>query len=106
MDKGNTEPGFTLSNAAKKKLKGLAHSLHPVVTIGQQGLKESIHEEMELALDCHQLVKVKINADDREQRQQLIQLLAEKHRAAVIQTIGHTAVYYRPNKDRADLLAG
>ncbi len=92
-----------LSNTEKKTLKGLAHNLRPLVMIGQQGLKESIHSEMETALDFHQLVKVKIIADNREQRKTIIKQLSEQHKATVIQTIGHTAVFYRTNKDKARL---
>ncbi len=93
-----------LSNTEKKKLKGLAHDLHPLVTIGQKGLKESIHEEMETALTYHQLVKVKILADDKDKRKGMIILLGEKHKASVVQTIGHVAVFYRRNKDKDYLL--
>ena len=93
-----------LSTTENKKLKGLAHDLHPLVTIGQKGLKESIHEEMETALTYHQLVKVKIIVDDRVKRKELITLLGEKHKASVVQTIGHVAVFYRRNKDKDYLL--
>jgi len=93
-----------LTNPQKKKLKGLAHGLHPLVTIGQNGLKESIHDEIEIALSFHQLIKIKIMADDRDQRKDLISLLSEKHKATVVQTIGHVAVFYRRNKDKEKVL--
>ncbi len=93
-----------LTNPQKKKLKGLAHDLHPLVTIGQKGLKESIHDEIETTLSFHQLIKVKVIADDREQRNNIIKLLTEKHQATLLQTIGHIAVFYRRNKDKANVL--
>ncbi len=94
-----------LTNPQKKKLKGLAHDLHPLVTIGQKGLKESIHDEIETTLSFHQLIKVKVIADNREQREGIIALLIDKHQATLVQTIGHVAVLYRKNKDKADVLS-
>ena len=44
-----------------KQLKSLGHTLSPVVTVGQHGMKESINNEIEIALDYHQLIKLKIN---------------------------------------------
>jgi RNA-binding protein len=93
-----------LTNPQKKKLKGLAHDLHPLVTIGQQGLKESIHDEMETALDFHQLIKVKIIADDRDNKKEIINLLSEKHQAEIVQAIGHMAIFYRRNNDKENLI--
>ncbi|MEE9351718.1 MAG: YhbY family RNA-binding protein [Thiotrichaceae bacterium] len=94
-----------LTNPQKKKLKGFAHDLHPLVTIGQKGLKESIHDEIETALDFHQLVKVKVMADDRDQRKDMIALIADKHKAMVIQTVGHIVVLYKRNNDKTNLLS-
>ncbi len=94
-----------LSNPQKKKLKGFAHDLHPLVSIGQKGLKESIHDEIDTALSFHQLVKVKVVADDRDQRKDIIALIAEQHQASVIQTIGHVVVLYRRNKEKTNLLS-
>jgi len=49
-----------------KQLKALAHKLKPIVTVGQHGMKESINDEIAIALDFHQLIKVKINLGDRD----------------------------------------
>lgn len=93
-----------LTNPQKKKLKGIAHDLHPLVTIAQDGLKESIHDEIDTALSFHQLVKVKIVADDRDKRKDFIDQLSKKHKAIVVQTVGHVAVFYRRNKDKEKIL--
>ena len=95
---------LSLTNPQKKKLKGLAHNLHPLVTIAQQGLKESIHDEIETTLTFHQLLKIKIITPDKDQRKEMVNLLSEKHQATIVQTIGHMAVFYRRNKDKENLL--
>ncbi|MEZ5536793.1 MAG: YhbY family RNA-binding protein [Thiolinea sp.] len=96
-----------LKEAQKKRLKGLAHDLKPVIMIGQHGLKDSILEELDTALDFHQLIKVKISVGDREARDEIIQqLLKHAKKALLIQQIGNMAVFYQRNPKKADLLAG
>ena len=55
-----------LSTSQKKHLRGLAHKLKPVVTIGDKGLSPGVMEEYRNALDHHELIKVRIRAGDRD----------------------------------------
>ncbi|MCK5725344.1 MAG: YhbY family RNA-binding protein [Thiotrichaceae bacterium] len=95
---------MTLSKQQKKKLKGLAQQIQVVVTVGQKGLKETIHKEIDIALDYHQLIKIKINTDTRDERKAMIELLSGKHQAYLAQSIGHTACFYRRNKDKEKII--
>jgi RNA-binding protein len=92
-----------LSNIQKKQLKGMAHSLSPVVIIGQQGMKESIDEEIAMAIKYHQLIKIKVGVGDREVRDKLIEKIAETHHAILVQRIGNIAVLYRFNPQKGKL---
>ncbi|HMT94528.1 YhbY family RNA-binding protein [uncultured Thiothrix sp.] len=95
-----------LTDAQKKRLKGLAHALHPIILIGQQGLKDTILVELNNALEYHQLVKIKINAGDRELRNAILeQILEHASEAVLIQKIGNTAVLYQRNPERPYLLS-
>ena len=87
-----------------KQLKALAHKLKPVVTVGQHGMKESINEELEIALDFHQLIKLKVNLGDRDARDELVVELCDKHKADLVQRIGNIAVLYRKNPKKDNLL--
>jgi RNA-binding protein len=87
-----------------KQLKAIAHKLKPIVTVGQHGMKETISDELESALEFHQLVKLKVNLGDRDARDILIDELAKKHRADLIQRIGNIAVLYRRNHDKEKIL--
>ena len=89
-----------LSNPQKRYLRGLAHDLKPVVMVGAKGITPSLVAELELALEQHELVKVKVAAEDRESRDAWIGELAEKAAAALVSRIGHTAVYYRRSQDK------
>ena len=86
----------TLNNSQLKFLRKLAHSLKPVISIADKGLSEALMREAELTLEHHELIKVKISADDRDQKKAIIDLLCQKMRASLIQSIGNVAVIYRP----------
>ncbi len=87
-----------------KQLKALAHKLKPIVTVGQHGMKASINDELAIALDFHQLVKVKVNVGDRVIRDSIISEFTEAHHAKLIQKIGNIAVLYKRNFDKENLL--
>ena len=89
-----------LSNAQKRYLRGLAHDLKPVVMIGAKGVGPSLLAELDQALEMHELLKVKVAAEDREQRDALIESLLEPSKAALVARIGHVAVLYRRSKDK------
>ena len=52
-----------MNSADKKKFRAEAHTLKPVVMIGQSGLTASVIAELEIALNTHELLKVKIRAE-------------------------------------------
>jgi len=87
-------------NAAnKKKLRAEAHSLKPVVMIGQSGLTDAVLAELELALNTHELLKVKIRAE-RGDRKLITEKICANSGAELIQSIGQIAVIYRLNPNK------
>jgi len=84
-----------LNNAQKQFLRKLAHQLKPVITIADKGLSDAVLRETALTLDHHELIKVKISADDREHKKQIINQLCQKTNALLIQSIGNIAVIFR-----------
>ena len=66
-------------------------------------MKESINTELDIALDFHQLVKIKVGVGDRVQRDELINALAQQHKALLVQRIGNVALLYRKNTDKASV---
>jgi len=88
-----------LSKNQNRHLRSLAHELKPVVMIGQHGLKETIFEEMEVALNSHELIKVKVNAGDKAERDEMIEKLIKKSGSDLIQKIGSVAVFFKRNTD-------
>lgn len=76
-------------------LRKQCHHLKPIVTVGNAGLTENVLNEIDLALAHHELVKVKINTGDRDERTNMIDAITSTSHANLIQTIGHTASFYR-----------
>ena len=88
-----------MNSVDKKKLRAEAHTLKPVVMIGQSGLTPAVLAEVELALDSHELIKVKIRAE-RDERKLMSEKICNDTGAVLIQTIGQIAVIYRLNPDK------
>lgn len=89
-----------LTNAQIRFLRGQAHDLKAMLQVGGKGITDALVAEVDLALEHHELIKVKVAGEDREQRDAMIDDLATRADAALVQRIGHTAVYYRPSKDK------
>jgi len=94
------EHRMTLTQKQRRHLSGLAHHLKPVVIVGQHGLSDGVFNELDIALDTHELVKVRVNAGDREQRGEMIAAISERNAAQLVQSIGHVAVFYRRHPEQ------
>jgi RNA-binding protein len=86
-----------LSSTQRRWLRQRAHPLKPVVLLGQHGLSEAVLTEVERALDYHELIKVRLNAGDRDDRDAAVAAIAERTGAELVQRIGNVAVYFRAN---------
>ena len=83
---------MNLTTKQKQYLKGLAHSLKPVVMLGQHGLTEGVLAEIDAALNHHELIKVKVSAADRETKQLIVDAIVRETKAAQVQVLGNTLV--------------
>ena len=90
---------FALTNPQKRHLKALAHHRKPVVIIGDSGITPAVLHEILLALDHHELIKIRVNAEDRESREAMIEGICAATEAALIQRIGHIATLFRRNPE-------
>lgn len=82
----------------KKFLKTKAHALKPVIITGQAGITPGVLSEISLALDHHELIKVRVNAADRDERREMVDLICrEMIGVELIQSIGHIITLYRKN---------
>ena len=84
----------------KKQLRAQAHTLKPLILIGQSGLTEAVKAEIQLALDQHELIKIKIRSSNRELRLQISEDICLATSATLIQSIGQIIVIYRKNSKK------
>ncbi|KPJ91197.1 MAG: RNA-binding protein [Gammaproteobacteria bacterium SG8_11] len=85
-----------LNPKQKRYLRSLAHKLKPVVIIGSAGLSEGVINEINQSIEHHELIKVRINAADRQSRTEMTQAICNATDSALVLSIGHIAVFYRP----------
>jgi RNA-binding protein len=93
------QPTLQLTPSQKTELKAKAHGLNPVVVIGDKGLSPSVLKEVELALNVHGLIKVRVHGDEREIRLAHAQTLCQETGAILVQHIGKLLVLYRPTAE-------
>ncbi|WP_043319037.1 YhbY family RNA-binding protein [Microbulbifer sp. HZ11] len=92
----------------KKALRARGHSLKPIVTVADKGLTEGVLEELNRALEDHELIKVKLAVNDRDVRRELITELCAQSKSELVQEIGKIALIFRkagkPNARLSNLL--
>ena len=85
------------SSKELRQLRAQAHSLKPVVTVAGKGLAPSVVEELDRALNDHELIKVKLAVGDREQRESVLEELCSQSKAYLVQRVGNIATLLRTN---------
>jgi len=98
-----------LKGREKKILRGFAHGLRPVVFIGRQGLSANVVDDIDRALQDHELIKIKF-IDFKDEKEVLLSEIEEKTDCRCAGTVGNVAVLYRepvdPEKRKINILNG
>jgi RNA-binding protein len=89
-----------LTPRQKKYLKGLAHHLDPVVSVGKGGVSTELIKSVEQCLKAKELIKVRVLTDDRDVCADSLASISQQVNAQLIQSIGHIGVMYRANPKR------
>jgi putative YhbY family RNA-binding protein len=90
-----------LTPAERSELRSQAHALDPVVMIGEAGLTPSVMKEIDVSLNAHELIKIRVFGDDREARVEMYDTICAELNAAPVQHIGKLLVIYRPKKEKS-----
>jgi len=93
-----------LTSKQRAHLRRLAHKLKPVVHVGAGGVTPAVLQAVEEAFNTRELIKVKAleSAPDRI-RALADEVVANLEDVHPVQTIGRTAVLYRPHPDDPDI---
>jgi RNA-binding protein len=87
------------NNRQLRHLRGLTHKLKPVVIVGDKGLSDSVMNEIESALEHHELIKIKLRGD-RETRSAWMDEIASRSGAEPVHSIGQVACFFRRNREK------
>ena len=92
-----------LAPEERKALRARGHALNPVVTLGERGLAESVVAELDVALNAHELIKVRLPAIERTERAALAEQVVKTTGAQQVQSIGRIILIYRqrPQEEKA-----
>ncbi|MEH8020018.1 MULTISPECIES: ribosome assembly RNA-binding protein YhbY [Rheinheimera] len=91
---------MSLTNKQKQFLKAKAHELKPVILLGNNGLTEGVIAEIEVALNFHELIKIKVPTEDREEKVLIMDAIIRETKAHKVQVIGKTLVLFRPSEHK------
>jgi RNA-binding protein len=92
-----------LTAKQKQFLRGLAHPLSPVVRVGRGRVSDAVIEETKKSLQSHELIKVRIDADDSATRKQLAENLAAATDSQIAGMIGKTLILYRERDEDPEI---
>ena len=84
-----------LTSDEVRALRARAHSLNPVVSIAQNGLSDAVLKEIDACLKAHELIKIRVYNDERDQREAYLTTICEQLEAAPVQHIGKLLIVYR-----------
>ncbi len=68
--------------------------------MGSNGLTEAVIAEIEIALNHHELIKIKVATEDRETKILIVDAIIRETKADKVQLIGKTLVLYRQTEER------
>lgn len=96
-----------LTGKQRRHLRALGHHLDPVVQVGKDGLSEGLLSAIEVALEQHELVKVRLGDSVGGDREAVSEALAESVHAQLIGVLGRTVLLYRchPSESKIQLPA-
>lgn len=83
-----------LKGSAKKSLRAQAHHLKPLVMVGRNGISEQLMASVDVALNDHELIKVKF-LDYKEEKKEIAGEIAMATKSEVVGIIGNIAIFYR-----------
>ena len=90
-----------LTTRERAHLKARAHALEPVVLVGGAGVTDRLVAEVDRALTAHELIKVKVGADDRDERVALGDEICARTGAAAVHRVGKVLILWRPRPEES-----
>lgn len=88
-----------LSQQDIRGLKSRLHQLRPAVVINNNGLDNWTYQNIDLALDSNELIKIRTHINGSEELRKVAHTICSSLKATLIQTVGHIIAIYRKNPE-------
>ncbi|MHB1681858.1 MAG: ribosome assembly RNA-binding protein YhbY [Bacilli bacterium] len=85
-------------------LRGLAHPLTPIMQVGKGGVSENLVDQIGLALEARELIKISVLANSELSVEEAAQSIQSFTKSDVVQTIGRTIILYRKSVDHRTIV--
>lgn len=96
---------IVLSSKDRRTLRAAAHSLKPVVLIGDNGLTPTVLREIDHSLTIHGLIKVQVAGDDRKNRLTIADTVCQEINCHLVAHLGKILTLFRDSPAHAHFLA-
>lgn len=87
-----------LTTQERTKLKSLAQNIDAIFQIGKNGITENLINDLSVALDSRELIKITVLRNADFNAKQVIEELAEMLNAQPVQAIGNKIVLYKKSQ--------
>jgi RNA-binding protein len=77
--------------------------MSPIVRVGRGGVSDPVIEETKKSLSSHELIKVRVDADDSAARKELAAKLAAATDSQIAGMIGKTLILYRERDEDPEI---
>ena len=88
-----------LTGKQRRYLRSLGHHLKPTVMLGKAGMTSGVLEQVETALEDHELIKLRFARSFTDDSAEVLSAILESSGAALAGRVGGTALLYRPRKE-------
>ncbi|BCJ88558.1 ribosome assembly RNA-binding protein YhbY [Effusibacillus dendaii] len=92
-----------LTGKQKRYLRSLAHHLNPVMQVGKGGVSDNMLEQVSLALEARELIKISVLNNCEYDKEEVAEQLADGTNAELVQLIGKTVVLYRESAEQKQI---
>lgn len=94
----------SLTGKQARYLRGLGHSLKPILQVGKAGITDGFIQQVRKALETHELIKVKLIKSAPDSVKVAGEQLAVRVPCQIAQTIGKTILLYRPREEDPEIV--
>lgn len=88
-----------LTGKQVRYLRGLAHHLTPIFQVGKGGVSRTMIEQITLALEARELMKVSVLGNADEEAKDIAVALKNGTKAEIVQVIGRTIILYKRSQE-------